>query len=124
MTQPEIPPRLVELIERRDVLWGQRERLRNIIHTNLLDEVHFPIAPFDGSQSVSDISGKTLAVGIFLFPEEEIQLVNSVDWAIFRNLCSPDMRKRREKVHDMDDLDVDVACRHLAGPSNDEWGAK
>jgi hypothetical protein len=35
-------------------------------------------------------------------------LVNAVDWAIFRDFRSPDMRKCREDVHDMNDFVVDA----------------
>src|SRR5262249_48193210 len=71
----------------------QWESQRRVIHVLLPDKVHLPVSPFDSRQAIGDVGRKSFAVGVLLFAEEEIQLIDTVYRAIRRNLRSTHMGK-------------------------------
>ncbi len=65
----------------------------------LLNQVHFPIPPLDGGQTVSHVGEESFTVGGFLLAEEEIQLVHVISRAILRDLCSAHTGEGRVEVN-------------------------
>jgi hypothetical protein len=56
---------------------------------------------------VSDVDRKSFAVGVLLFAQEEIQLIDTVNRAILRNLRSTHTGKGRIEVYNVNDLIAD-----------------
>src|SRR5215813_9876314 len=82
---------------------------RRVVHVLLPDEVDLPVSPLDRRQPIGDIGRKTFAVGVLDLAQEEVQLIDTVDRAIPRNLRSAHTGQSREEVHDVNDL----VCRLL-----------
>src|SRR5262249_40781834 len=64
----------------------QWEGQRRVIHVLLPDEVYLPVPPFDGRQPISDVGRKSFAVRVLVFAKEELQLIDTVNRTILRNL--------------------------------------
>src|SRR5450631_2897733 len=63
------------------------------------DQMILPIAPLDGIKVTIDEYQESFTARLRLSASEKVRLVNSIYWAIFRNLCSTELRKRREHVN-------------------------
>ena len=98
----------------------QWEGQRRVIHVLLPDKVYLPVSPFDGRQPISDVGRKSFAVGVFLFAQQEIRLIDTVNRAILRNLRFTHTGKGRIEVYDVNDLVADSARWNLTWPSDNE----
>jgi hypothetical protein len=75
----------------------QWEGQRRVIHVFLPDKVYLPVSPFDSRQPISDVGRKSFAVGVLVFAQEEIQLIDTVNRVILRNLRSTHTGKGRDR---------------------------
>src|SRR5215467_6906385 len=93
---------------------------RRVIHSFLPDKVNLPISPFDSRQAISDVGGKSFAIGVLLLAQEEIQLIYTVNRAILRNVRSTYSGNGRIKIYNVNDLVVDSARWNFTRPTNNE----
>src|SRR5262249_9594947 len=98
----------------------QWEGHRRVIHVLLPNKVYLPVPPFYGRQPISDGGRKTFAVGGLMFAQEEIQLIDTVNRAILRNLRSTHTGKSRIEVYSVNDLVADSPRWNFTRPSHDE----
>jgi hypothetical protein len=99
----------------------QWEGHRWVIHVFLPDKVHFPVSPFDSRQPITDVSRKPFAVGVLLFAQEEVGLIDTVNRAIVRNFRATRPRKGRIEVYNVNDLVADSARWNFTRPPDNEW---
>src|SRR5262245_54289652 len=98
----------------------QRKDHWRVIHLFLPDKVDLPVSPLDRSQPISDVGRKSFAVGVLLFAQEEVQLIDTVNRAILRNLRSTRTGKGRIEIYNVNDLVADRARWNFTRPADNE----
>jgi hypothetical protein len=82
--------------------------------------VHLPVTPLVPVHVVIVVDDEAFEIGFFLFTCQEIELIDTVDNAIVRNLLAGDSAECRQQVDDMDNLVTDTARGYLARPAHQE----
>src|SRR5271168_1053854 len=70
-------------------------------------EHHLPVTPFHATELVTHVNNDGFAVGLVLFSEEEVGLIDTVGDPVLRNFATSDLRQRWEQINLMNDLIVD-----------------
>src|SRR5262247_3859240 len=94
---------LLQIGEKVDDFW-QWEGQRRVIHFNLPDKVDLPVSPLDRRQPISHVGRKTFAVRALLLAQEKLQLIDTVNRAILRNIRSANPREGGIEVCNVNDL--------------------
>ena len=82
--------------------------------------MNFPVAPFVSRQHVTKIYWETFSIGLFLFVEEEVQLIDPVDFSIIRDFVTGHPCQGREDISDVHYLVGDTSGLNFSRPADQE----
>src|SRR3989304_563609 len=81
------------------------------------------LAPFHGLQAVRGPDREAIALRLLGLAEEEVRLVEAVEWPVRGHFRAAEFGERGEHVHAMHDLVAHALGGNLAGPANQEGHA-